>query len=140
MPFQNTIFRPGPDKKEQHNNHSPINLPSKDFRNEDKGPQTSTTDRQGSASPPSGPLREGSSEVTLGNGSAQEQHKEHQQTSMEVHIDQKMARKLHQGKSKAVVLLKWRIETSRMMIQALQAFQKIILLQNSVKTKNKTSL
>ena len=79
MPFQNTIFRPGPDKKEQHNNHSPINPPSKDFRNEDKGAQTSTTDRQGSASPPSGPLREGSSEVNFGNGSAQDQYKEQQQ-------------------------------------------------------------
>lgn len=30
------------------------------------------TDRQGSASPPSGPLREGSSEVNLGTGSDQE--------------------------------------------------------------------
>ena len=45
MPVQNTIFRPGPDKKEQHNDHS-----SKDFRNEYKGAQTSTTDRQGSES------------------------------------------------------------------------------------------
>ena len=50
MPVQNTIFRPGPDKKEQHNDHSSINPPSKDFRNEYKGAQTSTTDRQGSES------------------------------------------------------------------------------------------
>ena len=78
MPLQNKIFGPGPDEKEQHNNGSPKN-PSKEFRNEDKGAQTSTMDRQGSASPTSSPLHDSSPETNLGNGSAQEQLTDQQQ-------------------------------------------------------------
>ena len=74
MPFQNKIFRPETDEKEQHNNHSPKIPVSKEFRNEDKEAQTGTTDRQGSASPSSSPLHESSPEAKLGNGSSQEQH------------------------------------------------------------------
>ncbi|XP_022804994.1 uncharacterized protein LOC111342212 isoform X3 [Stylophora pistillata] len=77
-PTQNTIFRPGTDEEEQHNDHSPKIPPSKESINEDKGAQISTTDRQGSASPPSSPLHESSPEANLGNGAAQKQHKDQQ--------------------------------------------------------------
>ena len=79
MPIQNKIFKTGPDEEEQHNNHSPKNPPSKELRNEDKGAQTSTMDRQGSASPLSSPLHESSPEANLEKISSQEQLKDQQQ-------------------------------------------------------------